>query len=483
MYSSSPSRKTTSVLFATPECAPLVKTGGLGDVSAALPPALREIGLDARVLLPGYPSVLTANPTARETARIDVLGEPVRILESKLPSGVPLLILDAPRLYKRSGGPYQADDGEDWEDNARRFGVLSRAAAILGSSQSPLPWKVDIVHCNDWQTALAPLYLRGMNGASRAASVVTIHNLAFQGTFDLADMPQLQVPPEALGMEGLEFYGRASFLKGGIVYADAVTTVSPTYAREIQTQQLGFGLEGVLGMRADRLFGVLNGIDTNAWNPETDPNIPEHYGVLTLERKLANKRALKERFGLGGDDGVPLLAAVTRVTQQKGVDLITHAMPRILQFPAQLVLVGAGDRRMIDEFKHAAERFPGQVGLFVGFDEPLAHLVEAGADIFLMPSRFEPCGMNQMYSQRYGTPPVVNATGGLVDTVIDGETGFLLEAPTVDALVQGVGRAIEAYCDAGNWRRLQANGMRRDFGWAEAARSYSLIYDQLKSSA
>ena len=482
MYPSSPSRKTTSVLFATPECAPLVKTGGLGDVSAALPPALRELGLDARVLLPGYPSVLAFDPAAREAARIEVFGESVRILESKLPSGVPLLVLDAPRLYKRSGGPYQADDGEDWEDNAFRFGVLSRVAAILGSAQSPLPWKADIVHCNDWQTSLAPLYLRSMNGA-RAASIVTIHNLAFQGTFDMAEVEKLQLPPESLGTDGLEFYNRASFLKGGIVYADAVTTVSPTYAREIQTQALGFGLEGVLGMRRDRLFGVLNGIDTRAWNPETDPHIPAHYGVLTLERKLENKRALKERFGLGADDTVPLLAAVTRVTQQKGVDLITHAMPRLLACPAQLVLVGAGDRRMIDEFAHSASRFPGQVGLFVGFDEPLAHLVEAGADIFLMPSRFEPCGMNQMYSQRYGTPPVANATGGLIDTVVDGETGFLLEAPTVDALVQGVGRAIEAYCDAGNWKRLQASGMRRDFGWTEAARAYALVYDTVRSSA
>jgi starch synthase len=456
----------------------LVKTGGLGDVSAALPPALRARGLDARVLLPGYPSVLAADPTAHEAARIDVLGESVRILESKLPSGVPLLILDAPQLYLRSGGPYQADDGEDWEDNAFRFGVLSRVAAILGSSESPLPWKPDIVHCNDWQSSLAPLYLRATRGA-RAASIVTIHNLAFQGTFDLADVRKLGLPPESLGTDGLEFYGKASFLKGGIVYADAITTVSPTYAREIQTQTLGFGLEGVLGQRRNRLHGVLNGIDTAAWDPQSDPHIPAHYGVLTLERKIANKRALKARFGLGGDDTVPLLAAVTRVTEQKGVDLITKAMARLVEFPAQLVLVGAGDRQMIDEFRHAAERFPGQVGLFVGFDEPLAHLTEAGADIFLMPSRFEPCGMNQMYSQRYGTPPLANATGGLVDTVVDGETGFLIDAPTVEALVQGVGRAIEAYCDPAGWKRLQANGMRRDFGWAEAARSYTLIYEKV----
>jgi starch synthase len=447
-------------------------------VSAALPPALRAAGIDARVLLPGYTSVLDATANAREAARLDVLGEPVRILESQLPSGVPLLVIDAPRLYKRSGGPYQADDGEDWEDNARRFGVLSKVAAILGSPQSPLPWRPDIVHCNDWQTALAPIFLRGA-GAGRAACIVTIHNLAFQGVFDMAQVRELGLPADALGLEGLEFYGRASFLKGGIVYADAVTTVSPSYAREIQTSELGFGLEGVLSMRRERLYGVLNGIDTDLWNPATDPHIPAHYAVLTLERKLENKRALKQRFGLAGDDDVPLLAVVSRVTEQKGIDLITHALPRLMEFPAQLVLVGAGDKRMIDELKREAARFPGHVGIFIGFDEQLAHLVEAGADIFLMPSRFEPCGMNQMYSQRYGTPPVANATGGLADTIEDGETGFLLEAPTVDALVQGVGRAIEAYCDPGRWRRLQTAGMSRDFSWANSARAYSLIYERV----
>jgi starch synthase len=449
-------------------------------VSAALPPALRSDGLDARVLLPGYPSVLAFDPKAREAARLQLIGESGRILESKLPSGVPLLILDVPRLFKRSGGPYQADDGEDWEDNALRFGVLSRAAALLGSSASPLAWRPDVVHCNDWQSALAPLFLRNSEGP-HAASVLTIHNLAFQGNFDMAEVQKLGVPPVALGVEGLEFFGRASFLKGGIVYADAITTVSPTYAREIQTPELGFGLEGVLSMRRERLYGVLNGIDTDAWNPETDPHIPAHYGVLTLERKRENKRALKTRLGLAADDDVPLLATVSRVTQQKGIDLITHALARLVQFPAQVVLVGAGDKRMIDEFRTESGRYPGQVALFEGFDEPLAHLVEAGADVFLMPSRFEPCGMNQMYSQHYGTPPVVNPTGGLVDTVTDGETGFMIEGPTVDALVEGVGRAIAAYCEPGAWKRLQVNGMTRDFGWSEAARAYSLIYDRVRS--
>jgi starch synthase len=461
----------------TSECAPLVKTGGLADVSAALPPALVEAGLDVRVLLPAYRPVLAAVNDARELARLEVFGESVRILESKLPTGVPLYLVDAPRLYSRSGGPYQADDGEDWEDNHLRFGVLSKVAALIGSPESPIEWRADVVHGNDWQAAIAGLYLR-KSGRERARFVLTIHNLAFQGLFDLDDMGRIEIPEEAMGLDGIEFFGRASFLKAGIVYSDAVTTVSPTYAREIQTQELGFGLDGVLGMRRDVLYGVLNGIDTKLWDPQTDVHLASTYGVLTLERKLANKRALKRRFNLGGEDDVPLLAVVSRVTQQKGIDLITHAIPRLVEFPAQLVVVGAGDRRMLDELKTTAERFADRVAVFEGFDEPLAHLVEGGADIFLMPSRFEPCGMNQMYSQRYGTPPVANATGGLRDTVTDEETGFLLHEVTVDGLVEGVGRAIAAYCDHAKWKRIQMNGMTRDFGWGPAARAYSLIYEK-----
>jgi starch synthase len=460
----------------------VVKTGGLGDVSAALPKALRERDIDARVLLPGYPAVMAANPRAREIARLEVLGQPVRLLESALPNGVPLIIVESARLYDRGGGPYQADDGDDWEDNALRFGVLSKVAALLGSGASPLVWRPDVVHCNDWPTALAPVYLRA-EPKSHAAAMMTIHNLAFQGVFEMIEMEPLELPPAALGVDGLEFYGRASFLKGGIVYADALTTVSPTYAREIQTKQLGFGLEGVLGTRRDSLYGVLNGIDTETWNPQTDPHLTSNYGVLTLERKIANKHALKRRFGLGGGDEVPLLAMVSRITHQKGIDIVTKAIPQLAGFPAHIVIVGIGEREMVEQLQAVQAQFPRSMGLHVGFDEPLAHLVEGGADLFLMPSRFEPCGMNQMYSQRYGTPPIANYTGGLVDTINDGETGFLINEPTVPALIEGIGRGIAAFCAAPLWKRMQTNGMMRDFSWAQSARDYSLIYERITATS
>src|SRR6185312_5308487 len=344
-----------SVLFATPECAPLVKTGGLGDVSGALPPALAALGLDVRVLLPGYSPVLQQLSGARALAELEVLGRRTRVLESKLAEGVPLLVLDCPALYDRGGGPYQADDGDDWDDNALRFGVLSRAAALLASGDSPIEWRPEVVHCHDWPTAIAPLYL-GCGDARRAKSVLTIHNLAFQGLFPYGDLDGLGIPDPARGLEGMEFHGRASFLKAGIVYADAVTTVSPTYAREIQTPELGFGLEGVLRMRADSLHGVLNGIDAKVWNPQADPHLASPYGVLTLERKVANKRLLK-----------------------KGLDVIAAAIPRLVAMGVQLALVGTVDREMSAALKAAQARHPGEVALFIGFDEALAHLVEAGA--------------------------------------------------------------------------------------------------------
>ncbi len=495
----SPSQELPKVLFATPECAPLVKTGGLGDVSAALPAALRSLGIDARVLLPGYTDVLEADAGAIELARLTVLDQPVRLLESKLPGGVPLIVVDSPALYARGGGPYQADDGDDWEDNALRFGVLSRVAALLGAAGSPLEWRPDVVHCNDWPTAIAPAYLR-YGPRPHAATLTTIHNLAFQGVFESSEIAQLQLPPESLGIEGLEYHGRVSFLKGGLVYSDAINTVSPTYAREIQAPELGFGLDGVLRARSNVLYGVLNGIDTALWNPQTDPWIPSRFGPLTLERKLANKLALKQRLGLGGKSDVPLLAMVTRLTHQKGIDLVTAAAGALLATPAQLVVVGTGERELMDKVKSMQERHPQAVATFVGFDEPLAHLVEGGADMFLMPSRFEPCGMNQMYSQRYGTPPIVSATGGLLDTVTDESwapasagattasmaakaTGFLMRERTSEALLETVGRAMAAWRDARRWRALQLNGMAKDFGWAAAAKQYAAIYARIRSTS
>jgi starch synthase len=455
-----------------------VKTGGLGDVSASLPAALRERGLDVRVLLPGYRAVLEASPDATEIGRMVALGQPVRLLDAELPGGVPLIILDCPELFDRGGGPYQADDGEDWEDNAMRFGVLSRVAAALGTRDSPLDWRPDVVHCNDWPAALAPAYLAFERGP-KAATLVTIHNLAFQGNFDAADIHPIELPKEALGMEGVEFYGRYSFLKGGLVYGDAINTVSPTYAREIQGDELGFGMEGVLRMRSDRLFGVLNGIDTALWDPQADPCIASRYGALSLERKIGNKLALRERFNLGGSSDLPLLGMVTRLTHQKGVDLVIAAVLELLELPAQIVIVGTGDRELVDFLYAVHSQYPKDFGVGIGFDEPLAHMVEAGADMFLMPSRFEPCGMNQMYSQRYGTPPIANATGGLVDTVEDGKTGFMMEEATREELVAACRRAVACWKDRKRWHAMQAAGMAKDFGWGAAAREYELIYRRI----
>jgi starch synthase len=472
------------LLFVTPECAPVVKTGGLGDVSGALPEALRRIGLDARVLLPGYPSVLAADPAAREVARLSLLpaAHQARLLESALPSGVPLFVIDCPALYARSGGPYQRDDGHEWEDNAVRFAVLSKVAALLGSAESPIPWRAEVVHCNDWQASLAPVYLR-YSRPPRAASLVTIHNLAFQGVYPTAQMGQLGLPGETLGFEGLEYYGQLSFLKGGLMYAQAITTVSPTYAREIQSEALGFGMDGVLRHRSSVLYGVRNGIDTQAWDPATDPHLAKNYSAETLDGKRENKRALRKELNIGGDEAIPLLGVVSRLTHQKGIDVIAQAAHAMAAMPAHLVALGTGDREMVGALQAVRSRHPNEISVTIGFDEALAHRIEAGCDVFLMPSRFEPCGMNQMYSQRYGTIPLGNATGGLVDTIDDNQTGFLIDEVTFPALVGGVRRALLAYHDAPRWRQMQVTAMSRDFGWEGSAREYAAIYARITATS
>ncbi len=463
-----------------------MKTGGLGDVSAALPAALHRMGIDVRVLLPGYSAVKAADPEAPALATLTLLGHKVRLLGSTLRSGVPLIVVDAPHLYERSGGPYQQASGADWEDNAMRFGVLSLVAAILGTDSSPIPWRAQVVHCNDWPTALAPAFLRFAE-PRHAASLVTIHNLAFQGVFPFPDVQGLGLPAESLG--GLEFYGKASFLKGGLVYGDAINAVSPTYAREIQAPELGFGMDGVLRTRAKDLSGILNGIDTALWNPATDPRIASRYDASSLEKKAANKRALKERLGLPGPDDMPLLAIVSRLTHQKGIDVIVDALPQLASIPVQVGVVGTGEAALVERLREARARHPETLGTFIGFDEGLAHLLEAGADMFLMPSRYEPCGMNQMYSQRYGTPPIAHATGGLIDTIVDGRpgaiegTGFLMGEATVAALVETVRRAVAAHRDPPRWQALQQRGMAREFGWDSAARQYAALYARLISTS
>jgi starch synthase len=321
------------------------------------------------------------------------------------------------------------------------------------------------------------VYLR--DEPERAASVMTIHNIAFQGNYDAGLLARLELPPSAFTIDGVEFYGRLSFLKGGIATADAVTTVSPTYAREIQTSELGHGMDGLLRHRRAVLSGILNGIDTRVWDPASDARIAQRYDADTLERKAENKAALQRRLQLEPRAGVPLVGAVSRLTHQKGADLIAAVADALAALPAQLAICGKGERELEHALAAAAARRPGQIAVRVAFDEDLAHAIEAGADLFVMPSRFEPCGLNQMYSQRYGTPPVVRATGGLGDTVEDGVTGFLFEQAESEALLEALRRALAAYAEPARWRRLQRAGMGRDFSWSAAARRYADLYLKL----
>ena len=449
------------VLFVTPEYAPLVKVGGLGDVSSALPKALRTLGIQVDVLLPGYPQVM-ASSELREEQRFTELGHECRLLRAGQ-----VLVLDCPTLYQRPGSPYQDPGGEDWPDNALRFGILCRAAARLAG--------YDAIHCNDWPTALTPLF-------TRTPALLTVHNLAFQGNFDRSWLERLGLGAEHFSMDGLEFHGRISFLKGGLMRAQALTTVSPTYAREIQTEAFGCGMEGILRARRGALTGILNGIDTQEWDPGSDEHLPEKYDSRTLEKKAVNKASLQQRLNLEVDEKMPLIGFVGRLTDQKGVDLIAASIAELAALPAQFALLGKGDRNLEAALSSAAARHPGRVALASAFDEGLAHLIEAGADLFLMPSRFEPCGLNQMYSQRYGTPPVARATGGLADTILDGETGFLFERAESGALIAAVRRAVALWREPARWREMQLAAMRRDFSWAAAARRYADLYSRLATA-
>ena len=443
-------------LFVTSECAPFAKAGGLGDVSAALPAALRALGHEVDVLLPAYSDLTGASPVGS----FSELGFEARLLRKD-----EILLLDCAPLYRRHGSPYQDPGGQDWPDNALRFGLLCKVAAGLAP-------EYDILHCNDWPAALAPVY------APRAKSLLTIHNLAFQGNFERSWLARLGLPDSYFTMEELEFHGRLSFLKGGLVHAGAINTVSPTYAREVQTEELGCGLDGVLRARSGSVAGILNGVDMEIWDPARDAHLVQRYGPGSLHLKQENKVALQRRLNLEPGEE-PLVGFIGRLTHQKGVDLIAAAAAEIAALPAQLVVLGRGERELEGALAAVAARHPGRIAVVLGFNEELAHLIEAGADIFVMPSRFEPCGLNQMYSQRYGTPPVVRATGGLADTVLDGETGFLFERAESSALAAAVRRAATTRGDAARWKAIQRAGMERDFSWRAAARQYADLYSRL----
>jgi starch synthase len=476
------------ILFATPECAPYVKTGGLGDVSAALPATLAGLGHDVHVLLPAYRGMKVSGEIG-DGVDLPPWGPwpAAQLVPVKIPNGVTLLLLACPHLYQRPGGPYVDTSGRDYHDNALRFGLLARIAAQLGTVHSPLKgWRADVVHANDWPCGLAPLYLAQSRLVApqdpTAASVLTIHNLAFQGVFPMASADVLDVPHPWRGMDGVEFWGQLSMLKGGIQFADAITTVSPTYAREIQTPEHGVGFDGILRARASRLRGILNGIDTRQWDPVKDPLLPSRYTRDKLQGKAECKAALQARMGLPQEPRAMLFAVVSRLTPQKGIDLVLEALPQLLGAGAQLVVLGQGDPGLQQALKDAAQKHPRQLAVTLGFDEGLAHLVEAGADVFLMPSRFEPCGLNQMYSQVYGTPPIVAPVGGLLDSVTDAVadpehgTGFVIAGCDPAGLEQALERAQRLWREPATWRRIQANGMARHFGWEDSALEYLDVY-------
>ena len=479
-----------NVLFATPECAPYVKTGGLGDVSAALPATLAALGHDVHVLVPAYRGMKVSGEIG-DGVELPAYGPwpAAQLVPVKIDNGVTLLLLACPALYQRPGGPYVDASGRDYHDNALRFGLLSRVAAQIGTAHSPLRgWTADVVHANDWPCGLAPLYLAQARRVApherTATSVITIHNLAFQGTFPMGSADLLGIPHDWRGIDGVEFWGQLSMLKAGMVFADAITTVSPTYAREIQTPAHGVGMDGVLRARASRLRGILNGIDTRIWDPATDPLLPHHFTQLNLKGKTLCKGTLQARCGLPADSRAMLFALVSRLTPQKGVDLVLQTLPRLLKAGAQLVVLGQGEPALQRALQDAEQQHPQQVSVTLGFDEGLAHLVEAGADAFLMPSRFEPCGLNQMYSQVYGTPPVVAPVGGLLDSVTDATadpahgTGFIMRTADAEGLDDTLQRVLAAWREPQRWRRIQANGMARHFGWEDSAMQYLEVYQR-----
>jgi len=465
------------ILFATSEARPLIKTGGLADVSGALPAALREIGLDCRLLLPGYPAVLAGVKKPKPVCGLSGLpGDSVAtLLEATMPdNGVPLYILDAPELFRREGGPYQDVAGHDHPDNALRFAVFSKAAALLASNNSPLAWRPQLLHCNDWQTGLAPAYLR--LAGQTTPSVMTVHNLAYQGIFPPSDLATVELPLESFSLNGVEYYGNLSFLKAGLYYADRLTTVSPTYAEEIRQPALGMGMQGLLTTRGDDLLGILNGIDAGEWNPASDIHLPCKFSSRALAGKKQCKLKLQQDLNLEPGKDTPLFGIIARLAHQKGLDLIHTVAEGILHRGGQIALLGTGEKTLEAAFRELGAKHPGRVAAVIGYDEGLSHRIEAGSDVFLMPSRFEPCGLNQLYSLRYGTIPIVHATGGLKDTVEDGVTGFVFHEPTAHALWVAIERALHAYADAKIWQRMLRAGMNRDFSWEKSAREYAALY-------
>ena len=479
------------VLHVAAEVYPLVKTGGLADVVAALPPALAEAGADVRLLLPGLPAILGAVQSPELVLNIGACFSAMRVqlLRATMPgSGLPLYVIDAPHLYRRGGSPYQAGDGTEWPDNLQRFALLGWVAAHLASGDADLAWTPDVVHAHDWHAAMACAYMAD-HSPTAAASVYTVHNLAFQGLFPHQDWSQLGLSSRFMAPAGIEFHGQLAFMKAGLKFADRVTTVSPSYATEIATTEFGCGLDGVIRSRAGDVSGILNGIDPLVWNPATDATLAAHYDRNRLAGKQACRHALQSMMGLALDDQALVLTIVSRLSAQKGLDLVLAALPALLQHGVQLALQGTGDAVLEAAFRMAALAHPGRVAVHIGYDEARAHQMIAGADVIAVPSRFEPCGLTQLYGLRYGTLPLVRRVGGLADTVTDAEpgraagsaqrqTGFVFDAATPGALETCVLRAVALKRDLATWQAVMRRGMAQDLSWSGPARDYLRLYAQ-----
>jgi starch synthase len=478
-----------NILFASSEVHPLVKTGGLADVSGSLPRALKSAKQEIRVIMPAYPAAISRADKLRLVTDIVLPGArtPVRLLEGWLPhTRVRLYLVDSPEHFDRPGGPYLNEKGKEWPDNAARFALFARAISAVAMNRAGLGWQPDLVHCNDWQTGLVPALLSCKS--QRPATLFTVHNLAYQGVFDKETFTALKLPADWWALDKLEFHHQMSFIKGGLVYADWINTVSPTYAKEICTRAFGCGLEGLLLHRRDRLSGILNGADYNVWNPAKDKLLAQTYTARTLEHKRDNKLALLKAFGLPERAGFPLLGHVGRVVEQKGLDLVIELIPQLITRRLQLVVLGTGQPELEEGLRQAAQRYPEQIGVRIAYDEQLAHLLEAGSDMFLMPSRFEPCGLNQLYSLRYGTPPIVRNTGGLADSVVDASelniaggsaNGFVFDGMDAESLLDAIDRALGCYTRPDRWRTLQTRGMSQDFSWSRSAGEYLRLYERV----
>ena len=468
------------VLHVGTEAHPLVKTGGLADVLGALPQAQQaQADVQARLLLPGWPAVVQG---VSDVERLATLGPcygaaKVQLLRATMPgSGVVVYVIDAPLLYGRPGNPYHNAAGHDWPDNLQRFGLLGWAAAQLAAGGLDPDWQPDLVHAHDWHAGMACAYLKAH--AAAVPSVFTVHNLAYQGLFPHQDSALLGLSSRFMSSAGLEYHGQLSFMKAGLKFGDRLTTVSPTYAHEITTPEFGCGVEGVLRTRAADLSGILNGVDYGHWDPATDAALPARFDAQDLGGKAVCKAALQREFGLDARTDAPLIGIVSRLSEQKGLDLALAALPALRAEGVQLAILGSGDAPLERAFADAAAAHPGQVGVHIGYDETLAHRVIAGADLILVPSRFEPCGLTQLYGMRYGTLPLVRRVGGLADTV-DDASGFIFEAADSSSLIEAARRAVLTLREPARWRAMQQTAMARDHSWSAAAARYLALYRSL----